>query len=455
MNLFDIIPENLFSVLSSPNKKIYINALFVIKECFLKEMSVPRDDIARAIASKIEDELLQIQKEDEDEKIENSITDRAYYILRRLKEVGWIETEIEDRSFEENVILPDYTIEILNLLYSLMQKKNLEYNSYAYQTYATLKIAVNEEHSRLYDATLLAYENAYKLQDALKSLQHNLGRYYRKIFDLPEINSILQEHFENYKEYIDRIYHPLKIDDPVELYKIPICRMIDKIMGVNSIFEELLQQANKSGNYENLEDAKSDMYNKLNDIQDIFININKKIKIVDNKNTEYIVATNRKIGYLLTSDKELKGKLINILKNSMNGNNIELMNENLNLYAQSYVNKESIFLRSSKNEKRQGKPLEIETIQIESTEELKEFIERVQNSYTSEKVNNYMNNIFKGKDIIKTNDVQINSEEDFILLMLGTMSEERNNYTIEYNGQTVQKGKYRMPDMIIRRRGLK
>ena len=154
MNLFDILPENLFSILSSPNKKIYINVLFVIRECFTQEMSIPKEGLAITIASKMEDELLQIQDEDgNSEGIENSLSERAYYILRRLKWAGWIETEIEDRNFEENVILPDYTIEILNLLYRLTHKKNLEYNSYAYQTYATLKIAITEEPSRLYDAT--------------------------------------------------------------------------------------------------------------------------------------------------------------------------------------------------------------------------------------------------------------------------------------------------------------
>jgi len=154
MDLFNVLPENLFSILASPNKRIYINALFVIREAFSQEMSIPKDGIAIAIASKMEDELLQMQEEDDkEEKIENSLSERAYYILRKLKWAGWIETEIENSNFEENVILPDYTIEILNLLYSLTHKKNLEYNSYAYQTYATLKVAITEENSRLYDAT--------------------------------------------------------------------------------------------------------------------------------------------------------------------------------------------------------------------------------------------------------------------------------------------------------------
>ena len=298
----------------------------------------------------------------------------------------------------------------------------------------------------------LAYENANRLEDALKSLHHNLGRYYKKIIEIPEINSILKEHFENYKDYIDKIYHPLKTDDPVEMYKIPICKMVDKIIGQDAIFEELINQANKSGNYETVEEAKSDILQKLFMVQDIFSNINRKIKIVDNKNSEYIRATNRRLGYLLTNDKELKGKLINILKNAKKEENIKIMEENLSLYRQTNMDKDSIFVRSSKSEKRQGKPLEMEEVQIESEEELREFIKKVGESYTSEKVKKYMNNILGKKQIITTNDINIKTEEDFILLMLGTMSEEKSFYNIEYRKNIVQKGRYRMPEMVIKRR---
>ncbi len=298
----------------------------------------------------------------------------------------------------------------------------------------------------------LAYENANRLEDALKSLHHNLGRYYKKIIEIPEINSILKEHFENYKDYIDKIYHPLKTDDPVEMYKIPICKMVDKIIGQDAIFEELINQANKSGNYETVEEAKSDILQKLFMVQDIFSNINRKIKIVDNKNSEYIRATNRRLGYLLTNDKELKGKLINILKKAKKEKNIRIMEENLSLYRQTNMDKDSIFIRSSKSEKRQGKPLEMEEVQIESEEELREFIKKVGESYTSEKVKKYMNNILGKKQIITTNDINIKTEEDFILLMLGTMSEEKSFYNIEYRKNIVQKGRYRMPEMVIKRR---
>lgn len=452
MNLFDVIPENLFSILASPNKKIYVNALFVIRECFAQEMSLPKDEVAIAITSKMEDELLQMQDEEEQEEIiDNSLTERAYFILRRLKWAGWIETEIQESNFREDIILPDYTIDILNVLYSLTNRKNLEYNSYAYATYSALKVAL-EEKTQLYNAMITAYENSNKLVNSLKSLHHNLGRYYRRIMQIAEVNSILEEHFDNYKEYIDKIYHPLKTDDPVDMYKIPICKMVDKIVGQDEIFNELLKQAMKTGNYKDEEEAKADIHSKLFEVQDIYENINSKIRTVDNKNSEYIMATTRRIGYLLTSDKEQKGKLINILRNAKNDKVLELMKENVELYHQTYIDKESIFLRSSKSEKKQGKPLEMEEVKVESEEELKEFIEKVGKTYTSEKVQNYMKNLMDKKQIITTNDIKIDSDEDFILLMLGTMNEERSFYNIEYTNNYVKKGKYKLPEMVIRNR---
>ena len=453
MNLFDILPENLFSILSSPNKRIYINALFVIKECFSQEMSLPKDEVAISITSKMEDELLQMQNEEIEEKVDNSLTERAYFILRRLKWAGWIETEIQDSNFREDIIIPDYAIDILNLLYALTHKKNLEYNSYAYATYSALRVALMEkERSQLYNATLSAYENSINLINSLKSLHHNLGRYYRQITNLQEINSILEEHFNNYKEYVDRIYHPLKTEDPVNMYKIPIRKMIDRMIGEDETFEELLEQAMKSGNYKDKEEAKTDILQKLFEIQDIYENIGKNVKMVDNKNSEYITATTRKVGYLLTSDKELKGKLIHILKNAQDEKVMELMTDNIEIYQQRYMDKDSIYLRSSKSDKKQGTPQAVENIEVETEEELKSFIEKVGKSYTSKRVREYMEKIMQNKPIVTTNDINLESDEDFILLMLGTMGEERSFYNIEYTDKYVKKGIYKIPEMIIKRK---
>lgn len=341
-------------------------------------------------------------------------------------------------------------MDLINLLYSLTKEKKIEYNSYAYATYSLLKVALEQPNDhQLYNAVSVAYQNSIQLVNALKKLYDNLGRYYRNITKLQEINGILEEHFLNYKEYIDKIYHPLKTTDPVDIYRIPIQKMVETVMGDPKLLEELLDQAMQNSQYENREDAKLDLMTKLGEIESIYETINKRVGEVEIKNNEYVRATMKKISYLLSNDKELKGKLIQLLKNSKNVKVLEEMQKQLNLNKQVYLDKESVFLRSSKSEKKQGKSMPVEKIVLQDEEELKEFISKIENSYTSKRIQNHMRQLFGDMPIITTKDIHLASDEEFILLLLGTIQEERSFYRIEYTNQYVIKDGYRIPEMKL------
>ena len=147
MKLFDIIPQNLFSILASPNREIYVNSLFVIRKAFKQEMSIRKDDLVSMLISNMEDEILEIeilsdiQDEYEEVQAADSLSGRAHFLIRRLIETGWIDTEYQMDSFEENITLPEYTVKIINLLYSLTEEQAKEYNSFVYNTYAAIRIA--------------------------------------------------------------------------------------------------------------------------------------------------------------------------------------------------------------------------------------------------------------------------------------------------------------------------
>ena len=128
------------------------------------------------------------------------------------------------------------------------------------------------------------------------------------------------------------------------------------------------------------------------------------------------------------------------------------MEQNANLFMQRYVDKESIYLRASKSDKKQGKPLAVEEIQLDGVEDLKGFSDKILNSYTSKRVRNHMRKLMGQKSIITTNDIDINNEEEFILLMLGAINEEKSFYDIEYTGEYIRKGKYKIPNMIIKKK---
>lgn len=451
MNVFDILPENLFSILASKNKKIYMDAILVIKQAFEQEMSIPKQRLIVLLISNMEQEIMEANFEEETEEIiESTLSAKAHFLLRRLKWAGWIEFEIQESTFEEHIILPDYSIDLMNLFYSLTKEKEIEYNSYAYITYSSLKIALQEKNDRqLYTAVLGAYSSTKDLVKSLKSLHQNLGRYYKNITKMENINAMLAEHFDNYKRYIDKIYHPLKTTDPIDMYRIPIKRMVEKIIGDTEILDELVEEGMKTGKYKEKEEAQIDIVMKLGEISDIYENIGKTVGEVERKNSEYVKATIKKIGYLLSSDKELKGKLIQLLKCSKDASILEQMQQGVEVYKQSYVDKDSVFLRSSKSEKKQGKPTPIQGIKLEDEQDITMFMDKIQNSYTSKKIADHMRNLFGEMPVITNKDIILSSDEDFILLMLGTMNEVRSFYTIEYTGSySIQNG-YRIPEMKL------
>jgi len=45
MNLFEVLPQNLFSILVSKNKHIYVDALFILRKAFKQEMSILKRDL--------------------------------------------------------------------------------------------------------------------------------------------------------------------------------------------------------------------------------------------------------------------------------------------------------------------------------------------------------------------------------------------------------------------------
>lgn len=144
MNLFDKIPENFFSILVSKNKNIYIDALFVLGEAFKQEMAISKDNIISRLINNLEEEFNKEDFSEEDENNElkdNNVSSKAYFLLRKLKWAGWIELEMQRDSFEEYIILPDYSIKFINLLYSIVEENQIEYNSYVFATYSSLKLA--------------------------------------------------------------------------------------------------------------------------------------------------------------------------------------------------------------------------------------------------------------------------------------------------------------------------
>lgn len=147
MNLFDRIPDKFFTILASSKKELYVQALFVLRDAFQSELQIRRDDLLAQLTDSLEKGIMDAdfteEAEEEDVDIEEAanVSGKAHLLLRKLKDTGWVETEYAAHSFEEYITIPDYAIEVINLLYDLTSQKTHEYNSYVYGTYAVLENA--------------------------------------------------------------------------------------------------------------------------------------------------------------------------------------------------------------------------------------------------------------------------------------------------------------------------
>lgn len=141
MSLYDIVPENLFSVLASGNKSLYSNALFVVPDAFKTHLKIPKDELSLMIQTRPESDIYSADFDDENVyENETGLSGKAHFLIRKLKETGWISVEYED-DFKEYVTVPNFSYKIIQTLYDISHATETENFAYVYSSYSSLKTA--------------------------------------------------------------------------------------------------------------------------------------------------------------------------------------------------------------------------------------------------------------------------------------------------------------------------
>lgn len=452
MNLFEKIPENFFSILVSKNKNLYIQALFVLREAFKQEMLISKENLIARLINNLEEEFQNVdfsEEEDTDDLKENNSSSKAYFLLRKLKLTGWIEIEMQRDSFEEYINQPDYSIQFVNLLYSIVNEEKTEYNSYVFSTYSSLKIA-KLEPDKTYEAIVVAYSNTVKLLDELKTLYNSLGRYHKRMCNKDSINEIVKEHFLDYKQYSDEMIYPLITRDSIPRYKGPIKEMLKEILLNDELIEKIINDEIAKKRYETKEEAYNDILQKIRKVLEIYEKLDDTMQTIEDKNNDYVRASVQRINYLLTSDKELKGKLIKILKNSNQEKIVQQMQEQANLTKQQYLSDDSLFLRIKQDDKKQGKQPAITKIELSNKEALEEFDNSIKKQYSNQKIEEYMQKQMNGRLYIDSSEMKLENTEDLILLILATIRADKSNkmsYSYKDNSQIIENNGYKIPNI--------
>ena len=146
---------------------------------------------------------------------------------------------------------------------------------------------------------------------------------------------------------------------------------------------------------------------------------------------------------------------IALIKNSKHEKVLEQMEKEVKLLRQEYISKDSIYLRSSNDKRKQGNPIALKETKELDSKTLYDFAKSLENLYSNKKINDFMSKKFKDRPFINSNEIELKSVEDLILLILATIKADKSGksfYYFEDSDEIINNNGYRIPNIKFIRR---
>jgi hypothetical protein len=472
MALFDVIPRNFFSILSSPNREIHVEALMLLHRSFRYNFSIRLDDYLSSLIAAIEDQAFIIEEGDKTSELTDfqggdaggsglAASVKARLILDRLVTAGWVDREIPEGTFFEVLTPKDYAIKFLKLLNDLTDPSVHEYNSLVFATYSSLKQAKNEHTDQMYEAILNAKANTEQLTDELQILYHGIRKYHRLVQEEHEVNKLLKNQFEKYKPMADRIYHPIKTMDSIYRYKAPIQDMLSDIIADENLRESIHRRAMAIRKYDDEAEAGEEINSALDYILTTYQTIGGMVNEIDHKNSAYTKSSTERIKYLMTADRSIQGKLVELLKAYAQGagekreNLLSLFKRNIRVNRQEFIDSRSLYHKNVLSRRIESEPLAISADKIVRETAMAEMMEEMKRIYPLSRIRSFISGLFTDDSaFVDSRDIPLGNDTDFILLILSLVrADERGmSYTVKLSGGYTVNNGYRIPNMRFKKK---
>ena len=468
MNLFETIPEKFFSILSSPNRALYFDALMLLHRMFQHELNIQTSDFITALIALLENRIYEIEDDDEISDPQSQLDDggltlnvKARLILNRFLMAGWVDREYMDGTFTEVITPRTYAIRVMQLLSDLCSDRTMEYNSLVFSTYSALKEARNNQTDQMYEAVLNAKSNTDKLIYELKSFYHGIRGFLQKIQGQKDINILLRDHFDEYKALVDRIYHPIKTMDSVHRYMAPIREILVDVLGSREMMDSMRKRAMSIRGFKSEEEAGSEIIDAINGVLDIYRSLGGIVGAIDKKHSNYTKLSVDTIRYHMSADKTISGKLVTLLKGyAASGDNIKnrylnMMEQKIHVNRQQFCDGYSLWHRNIKSRRLAAEPLTINADARLSEAEIQRNLNSIQNDYSLRHIRQFINKLLGERDSVSTEDITISDNREFIMLLLAAIrAGERNiNFETQIGTGSLKTNGYGIPKMVFIRKG--
>ena len=464
MNLFQHIPEELFSILSSPNRVLYAEALEVLYLVYQDALEIPEEQLYTALRGNLEEQLAEATFDEEDifEEERGDVSGRARFLIRKLTGKGWIE-KARGKDFKEYIHVPEYSSKLIELLHALSNPSTARGYSYVYGTYSLLKTA-DESGSPYEKMTTVysAYDNTRELIKLLKTVYHNIQHYFKLQIQLHDVNQILASHFDEFGQRVVETYiRPLKIRDSVPKYRVPIQAVLDRWLEEESIITAMANAALQDQRGENLSACRTELLRMIYWIKERYEALEQDyLEKIDIQVRRYTKATTQKLENLTNRDENVRGNLNYLLsalsRNRRSGELVEHIQGAFQIYEQSYLSEKSLWTRKRGVRRKMNAPVSVSDTIIpeEAAEELRAL---TRSRYGKAAVRAYMEQLFAGKEELRAEEMELSDDFGYIMSLLAVVnSADRGSfYTVdlpEEGADAVEQGQYRIPALRFRRK---
>lgn len=425
MKLFEVVPSELFSVLASPNRELYSDALDVLYAAYKENLKIPEDTFYSMLRNKLEQQLADatFEGEDIDEEELRDISGRARFLIRKLCSKGWFEKE-RGADFDEYITVPGYSSRLLELFHQLRDDSPIRGYSYVFGTYSTLKVA--NEGDGVYDkmaAIYGAYDNTRSLINLLKMVYHNVKHFFQLQIEMQEVNTILASHFDDFGQKVVEAYiRPLKIKDSVPKYRVPIQTILSGWIEDDSLLVALANAALQDKRGSTMDECRSDLLKKMFWVKERYDSIEHDfLDEIDQQVRRYTRATTQKIENLTNRDHNVRGNLNYLLqvlsRNHRSSDLVEQIQPVFQLYEQSFLSEKSLWHRKRPEKRSKAAPVIIEEPAM--TSEVAEQAARlIHTEYGRAAISAYIENWLGESGICFSKDMNLSDDKAYIMSLL-------------------------------------
>lgn len=459
-NQFLEIPDSFWGLFRSKNRQIYIDALLRINEEYQYSYYFLSKEICVQVLSEYytKNKVTLEAEEQEGEPEESEETEPVpTRILNWLLKNHWLRKVDDYNEMVENIVIPDYAAVFIDAFAHLAGEEEDETQIYIQNVYAILFAFRNDPRANI---ALLktALINTRKLNKSLQDMLHNIDKFFESLLQQDNYSDLLKEHLDGYvEEIVRKKYHILKTSDNFYLYKTDIKNLLQE-MRQDAVWQDAVCRKNKQ--LRGIEITPEELYEQLEMIERGFADIEHRIMNMDREHTRYIRATVTRLNYLLSTEDNMKGLVIQLLNTISDAESAEeeeeligKTSEIINLSFFSVLSKKSLYKKRQTRQKFMDALEPEESAEELSREEVLK-LNKMEKRYSRKQIESFVMERMQGDRFTVSADA-ISSNEDFEKLVLAYDNSIRKDspYEAEIDEAVViDNGIYRYPSMTFKRK---